>query len=56
MTDNKEHTPCADCGCLVHWLERFPGNRCLPCHARIVDGETPEETRRKIIDGFGGRR
>jgi hypothetical protein len=46
--------PCASCGAPVHWLAIFPGGICLACHARAVEGESPEETRRKIVDGFGG--
>jgi hypothetical protein len=53
MTTEQEHTPCADCGAMVHWLERFPQNRCLPCHARTVEGESPEETLRVIVGTFG---
>lgn len=54
MRTEPEETPCAECGAMVHWLERFPKNRCLPCHARAVEGQTPEEMREDIIRAFGG--
>jgi DNA-directed RNA polymerase subunit RPC12/RpoP len=33
--------PCIECGTPVPELQRFPGPRCLACHARKVEREEP---------------
>lgn len=47
-------TPCADCGTPVHWLEMFPANRCVDCHAHATRHDIV--TADDIRAAFGGRR
>lgn len=48
-------TPCARCGIDIHPLDVFPGSVCIDCHAAAHVNDTPDELRRQIFDGFGGR-
>jgi hypothetical protein len=38
---DEEVKACIECGTPVPELERFPGPRCLACHARKVESEEP---------------
>jgi hypothetical protein len=53
MMHEEPDTPCSECGAMVHWLDRFPKNRCLPCHAKAVEGESLEEMHQQIVNTFG---
>jgi predicted amidophosphoribosyltransferase len=47
---------CPDCGAVVRWLERFPKNRCLPCHAKAPETirEAETMTAEKLAGMWGG--
>lgn len=36
---SRPDTVCADCGTSVHWLEVFPSDRCVECHAAATVDE-----------------
>jgi len=43
---------CTGCGDDVHWLDVFPGQVCINCHAAKVDKQTPQQLHDDIINGF----
>jgi hypothetical protein len=51
-------TPCPDCGRPVAELERFPGGRCLECHASAPETveETETMTAEKLAAMWGAKR
>jgi hypothetical protein len=49
---NEPDITCTACGNNVHWLEVFPGQICLDCHARKVDSMTPQQLHDTVINGF----
>ena len=42
---------CSVCGKPTHWLEVFPGNKCLGCYAKEQE-ETPLPTAKELADMF----
>ena len=52
-----ESSPCSCCGRAVHWLERFPHDRCLDCHAAdpIVRRETAAMTATDLARLWGAQ-
>lgn len=52
-THDRPPTTCTGCGVEVHWLEVFPANRCLDCHARAHENDTPQQLLEQITKGFG---
>jgi hypothetical protein len=46
---------CKGCGAEVHPLDVFPMGRCLACHAKAHEDDTPEQMFADIMGAFGGR-
>lgn len=46
-----ETITCANCATTIHWLEVFPGNFCLACHAKREE-ESPLPTAGEITQMF----
>ncbi len=47
---------CSVCDADVNYLDLFPNDRCLVCHAVECDKQSPAEVLGIILDAFGGRR
>lgn len=45
-------TKCTGCGAKIDLFDTFPGNICVVCHAKKVDG-TPLPTDKDMIDTWG---
>lgn len=43
---------CTGCGAKIDLFDTFPGNICVVCHAKKVDG-TPLPTDKDMIDAWG---
>lgn len=43
---------CATCATEIHWLDVFPGNICLECHAKKTAHLTPQQLLDQVISGF----
>ena len=52
---SKDNIKCTQCANEIHWLEVFPNNVCLPCHARKHENDTPAQMLAAIADQFGGK-
>jgi hypothetical protein len=52
---NTDNITCTRCSSEIHWLEVFPGNICLECHAAKTAHMTPDQIYSQIIDGFSGK-
>jgi DNA-directed RNA polymerase subunit RPC12/RpoP len=46
---------CTDCGQTVHYLEVFPGPRCLACYRPIGEAQMANMTGRDLARMWGGR-
>jgi hypothetical protein len=44
---------CKECGREVEPLAMFPKGRCLECHAKAHENDTPEQMFADIMRGFG---
>ena len=53
--NDKANIECSQCKSEVHWLDIFPNNLCLPCHARKHENDTPEQMFADITKAFGGK-
>lgn len=50
-----ESVICSKCATPTHWLEVFPGNYCLACHAEREEGKpipTAEEIKQLFKDSI----
>ena len=48
--------PCAECHTPTDPWDIFPKGKCLTCHARAHENDTPEQMFADIVRGFGGKR
>lgn len=55
MTTDKTIT-CTSCASQIHWLDVFPGNICLACHAVKTENATPQELYNSVMNYFGGQK
>jgi hypothetical protein len=44
---------CKGCKGEIPELEEFPGQLCLGCYEKKMDGQTPEELYEAVMTGFG---
>lgn len=47
---------CLGCKSLTHWLDLFPNQLCLNCHAIKTSDDTPEKLHYEIISFFGEKK
>ncbi len=48
---NSDTITCTNCGAKIHWLDVFPGNICLTCHAAREESK-PLPTAKELADMF----
>lgn len=48
--------PCAECHTPTDPWDIFPKGKCLACHAKAHENDTPEQMFADIVRGFGGKR
>ena len=43
---------CTGCNKEIRWMDTFPGDICVDCHRKKVDGQSAEQDYQNIMQGF----
>ena len=47
---------CAGCQKEIRWMDTFPGELCVDCHRKKVDGQDATEAHAQMMQTFGVQR